>query len=340
MRTDPLAAAILEFDPALPITATESPPAAWYTDAEVAALEEEAVFGRSWLFACRDDQVAAPGAWIAGRHGRLPWLVVRDEAGILRAFHNSCRHRGSEVLTGAGCAAKLVCRYHGWSYGLDGVMNSRTALPPLQVATWGPLILINADPAAPPPDVPPLDFADLTWVARREYEVRCNWKAFCDNYLDGGYHIAHVHTSLDAQLDMSSYRTELGGAWSVQTAGPGDVAERIGAGATYVFRYPSLMLNRYGPVLDTNVVIPQGPDRCRVLFDFWFESAAAADEAFVARSLAQSHTTQLEDIEISESVQVGTESPAFSRGRYAPRFEIAIHHFHRLLAEDLRSALP
>ncbi|MCP4870509.1 MAG: aromatic ring-hydroxylating dioxygenase subunit alpha [Proteobacteria bacterium] len=340
MTPEQFRATVLDFDPALAIGETESPPADWYTEASVASLEDEAVFGRSWLFACRDDQVAVPGAWIAGRHGRLPWLVVRDEDGTLRAFHNSCRHRGSEVLMGDGCAAKLVCRYHGWSYGLDGRMNARTHLPPLQVAEWGPLVLINADPEAAAPDVLELDFGGLQWVARRSYDVGCNWKAFCDNYLDGGYHIAHVHTSLDAQLDMGSYRTELGGAWSVQTAGPGDVAERIGEGATYVFRYPSLMLNRYGPVLDTNVVIPLAPNRCRVLFDFWFDEGVLTDEAFVARSLEQSHVTQLEDIEISESVQVGTESPAFARGRYAPRLEIAIHHFHRLLAEDLRSALP
>jgi choline monooxygenase len=335
-----LRATVLDFDPALAIGATGSPPASWYTDAAVASLEEEAVFGTSWLFACRDDQVVTPGAWIAGRHGRLPWIVVRDDDGTLRAFHNSCRHRGPAVLPGVGCSAKLVCRYHGWSYGLDGRMNARTHLVPLQVATWGPLVLINADPDAPAPELPALDFEGLSWVARKEYEVRCNWKAFCDNYLDGGYHIAHVHKSLDAQLDMGSYRTELGEAWSIQTAGPGEVAERIGGGATYVFRYPSLMLNRYGPVLDTNVVIPLAPDRCRVLFDFWFDRNVVQDEAFVQRSLEQSHVTQLEDIEISESVQVGTESPSFARGRYAPRFEIAIHHFHRLLALDLRSALP
>jgi choline monooxygenase len=233
----------------------------------------------------------------------------------------------------------LVCRYHGWTYGLDGRMNSRTELPALRVATWGLLVLVNADPEAPPPEVPPLDFEDLHWVARREYEVGCNWKAFCDNYLDGGYHIAHVHQSLDAQLDMGSYRTVLGSQWSIQTADAGSVPDRIGGGATYVYRYPSLMLNRYGPVLDTNVVIPVSANRCRVLFDFWFDSSVVQDEAFVAASLDQSHVTQLEDIEISESVQVGTESPAFERGRYAPKFEAAIHHFHRLLADDLRRAL-
>ncbi len=331
---------IRRFDPDVPIASASSPPSSWYTASDVADLEDRAVFARSWLFACRDDQVATPGSWVSGRHGRLPWLVVRGDDGALRAFHNSCRHRGSEVLRGEGCGArKLVCRYHGWAYGLDGVLNARTALPPLGVTTWGPLVLVHSDPDAAPPDVPPVDFDGLVWVARREYEVGCNWKAFCDNYLDGGYHIAHVHKSLDAQLDMATYRTELGSTWSVQTASAGAVPDRIGGGATYVFHYPSLMLNRYGPCLDTNVVVPLAPDRCRVLFDFWFTSGVHRDDEFVRASLEQSHVTQLEDIEISESVQVGTASPAFDRGRYAPRHEIAIHHFHRLLAADLRRGL-
>ena len=351
-----LADAIAGFDPDLPIDETGSPPADWYTRGDVHDLEQRAVFARRWVFACRTDEVAEPGRWVAGRYGALPFVVVRGADGVLRAFHNSCRHRGSEVVVGAGCGDQLVCRYHGWRYRLDG--SGKGALPPLAVGTWGPLVLVNADPDARPLGeltagmdrwLDEAAWADLRWVARKRYEVRCNWKAFCDNYLDGGYHIAHVHETLDAQLDMSTYRTELGPTWSVQTSAPGsgdderarvDVAARMGRGATYAFLYPALMLNRYGPVLDSNIVIALAPDRCEVLLDFWFEASVADDEAFVAQSLEQSHVTQLEDIDISESVQVGTASPAFDSGRYAPKWERAIHHFHQLVARDLRARKP
>jgi choline monooxygenase len=218
------------------------------------------------------------------------------------------------------------------------------SLTPLAVEQWGPLVLLHADADAAPfaPNhrglTERLDgWADLRWVARRSYEVRCNWKVFNDNYLDGGYHIPHMHPSLDAQIAIGSYRTELFDGASVQTCPPsGAAGARIGEGALYAWIHPTLMINRYGPVLDTNTVVPLGPDRCVVHFDFWF--AVDADEDFTAQSMAQSEVTQLEDIDISESVQLGTASPGFDRGRYAPNYEKAIHHFHRLLAADLRSA--
>ena len=354
----------LAFDPDVPLAAASSPPASWYVSPAFHDLEQRAVFSKSWLFACPADHVAEPGSWSAGVHGTLPWVVARGDDGELRAFNNVCRHRGAEVVQGTGCG-ELVCRYHAWRYLLDGSLRSAPragamqgfdrdglGLRPLGVQRWGPLVLIHRDPDAaafvPGPLGDRLDaagWADGTWVARRTYDVRCNWKVFNDNYLDGGYHIAHMHPSLDAQIDMRSYRTELLDGASLQTCPPTDgsatdidVATRIGGGAHYAWVHPSLMINRYGPVLDTNTVIPIAPDRCLVHFDFWFQGDAQESADFVAASMEQSHTTQLEDIEISESVQRGMASGAFERGRYAPDHEGAIHHFHRILAGDLRRA--
>jgi choline monooxygenase len=148
---------------------------------------------------------------------------------------------------------------------------------------------------------------------------------------------------------MAEYRTELFERSSLQSAPATsgdprarvDVAARIGEGALYGWVHPTLMINRYGPVLDTNTVEPIDAGRCRVHFDFWFDgdAEAAAASEFVRSSMEQSHVTQLEDIDISESVQVGTSSASYDRGRYAPAFEAGIHHFHRLLAADLRDAL-
>jgi len=359
---------VLCFDPEVPLAGASSPPSSWYVDPAFHEVEERAVFGRRWLFACPADHVASPGSWAAGRVGALPWVVLRDDEGELRAFHNVCRHRAAEVVQGRGCG-ELVCRYHAWRYRLDGRLRSAPragamegfdrdglGLHPLAVQRWGPLILVCADTMAGPFAAPELDallaptgWADLAWVARRSYDVACNWKVFNDNYLDGGYHIAHMHPTLDAQIDMKAYWTELLPGASVQTCPPVegdpratvDVTARIGSGAIYAWVHPTLMINRYGPVLDTNTVEPLAADRCRVHFDFWFDGdAGAADEsAFVAQSMAQSHVTQLEDIDISESVQVGTGSRSFDRGRYAPAYEKAIHHFHRILAADLRSFL-
>ena len=180
----------------------------------------------------------------------------------------------------------------------------------------------------------------LRFAAHREYELDCNWKVFVDNYLDGGYHVPVLHEALAGQLDLSEYRSELFERWNLQSCPGaavregGDLAERLGEAALYAWVHPNVMLNRYGPVLDTNVVLPLGHDRCLVAIDYWFEEGSDSQD-FVDRCLEASDRVQREDVEICASVQRGLRSSAYDRGRYAPAFEAPMLHFHRLLAEDL-----
>jgi choline monooxygenase len=283
----------------------------------------------------------------------MPWLVVRGADARLRGFHNACRHKGREVVIGSGCAAELVCGYHAWSYdvegnlkrapriaGIQGFERGQMGLLPMACETWGPWIMIHADPGAEPlaPRVSALtellaarDWGSLVFHSQKTWDLNCNWKVFVDNYLDGGYHVPHMHPSLDAQLDMDSYRTECFDWLSIQTSAPGAGAgRRIGEGAIYAWLFPSFMINAYGPCLDTNWVEPLSPSRCRVHYQFYFRPDTPAE--LIEASIRQSDVTQREDIEICESVQIGLGSPAYDRGRYAPRVEIGEYHFHRLLA--------
>jgi choline monooxygenase len=366
------AAEIARFDPELPLARAWTPPASWYTRPELAALERERVFRRAWHFACRADQVARPGACVAIDVAGDPYFVVRDGGGALRGFHNVCRHHAARLVDDAATCDEIVCPYHGWRYELDGALKSapRSAgledfrradfgLAPVHVEAWGPLVFLHAgepersvaqELADLAPHVDPRELARLTWVARGRYAMRCNWKVFVDNYLDGGYHIAHVHGNLAGQLDLGGYATTLLARASVQTcpasadldatvARGAELAGRMGGGATYAWLYPNLMLNRYGPMLDSNLVLPLGPDRCEVVFDYWYDGDAddARARAFLDATIANSDVTQREDVWISEQVQRGLASRGYDRGRYAPAVEHAMHHFHRLLAADLRA---
>jgi choline monooxygenase len=293
-------------------------------------------------------------------------VVTRDLSGTLHVLSNVCRHKAAVVAKGTGCAKMLQCRYHAWRYDLDGTLRSAPgvggiedfdrstlSLPRWQVATMGPFVWGCLDPDAPPLTHPEVhgaleasDWQSLTWVAQRRYMIRCNWKVFIDNYLDGGYHIPHMHPTLDAQLDMENYRTDTFARSSIQQSPSAptqsseldyEVAKRQGDGAFYAWVYPNFALNRYGPILDTNLVLPMGHDRIEVVFDFWY--ARPDERDFVRTSVAQTDQTQREDIEISEFVQRGLESATYDTGRYAPRFEIGEHHFHRLLHSDLLKGL-
>ena len=356
------------FDPSIPIRRAWTPPSSWYVDAAVERLERTAVWERTWQLAALGHQLPRNGSFVATTIAQQPVVVVRGEDGRLRAFHNVCRHKASTLCHGAGEAPDLHCPYHGWKYRLDGSLKSapqlshveefersEMGLVELAVEAWGPWVFVNTDREAAPlrPQVAELDerlersgWARLVHRATRTWQIQCNWKAFCDNYLDGGYHIPNMHPTLNSQLDMPDYVTETFAISSIQSApaGRGDheglklaPEARIGDGAAYGWIYPNFMVNRYGPVMDINVVRPTGPETCEVTFDWWFEPDC--DERFIAESMAQTAVTQEEDVLISRRVQEGLRSPAYTSGRYAPAKETGIHHFHRLLAADLRAAL-
>jgi choline monooxygenase len=347
------------FDGSLPLASARTIPAEWYTSDEVARRERERVFGDVWLVAGRVDQVANPGEYFTCDLAGEPIVVVRDEAGTLRAFYNVCRHRAARVACAEqGHATKLRCRYHGWTYDLagrlrgtpefDGVEDFRredNGLVPVTVAEWGPLVWVHRGASPPPLSewLAPLErrgvlarVRDLQWAGRKEYRLACNWKVFVDNYLDGGYHVNTVHPALAGVLDYKQYRTEVEDNLSVQVSPlePGAVGDvRGGAEANYVWVFPHAMLNVYDGVMDTNVVLPDGPGACRVVFDFYF--AAGKDEAFRQRSMEVAHQVQLEDEGVCLDVQVGLGSRSYDTGRFSVKREAGGYHFHRLLAARL-----
>ncbi|GAA0155275.1 oxygenase [Lithospermum erythrorhizon] len=220
-------------------------------------------------------------------------------------------------------------------------------LVPLNIATWGPFVLLNFESdcdfdenewLGSTADILRAGGVDspLSYICRREYIINCNWKVFCDNYLDGGYHVPYAHKGLASGLALDSYSTTIFEKVSIQRCHGGsgsrkEEIDRLGSEALYAFVYPNFMINRYGPWLDTNLVLPLGPQKCQVIFDYFLDASQKDNEDFITASLKDSEKVQIEDIFLCESVQKGLESPAYCSGRYAPSVEQAMHHFHSLL---------
>jgi choline monooxygenase len=198
--------------------------------------------------------------------------------------------------------------------------------------------------------VAPLGLGGLHFAERRVFTLACNWKVFVDNYLDGGYHVPHLHQGLASVLDHNQYTIETRDRFCVQsspiappiashTAGDAVTASVRRARALYVWIYPNLMLNWYEGYLDTNLVVPLAPDRTQVIFDFYFDDISPAAAERNRRSMDVSERIQHEDHAICESVQRGLGSRAYQRGRLSVRREAGEHRFHQLLACDLRTGL-
>lgn len=358
------------FDADLPLEQARTIPGCWYTDPEIHAAECRSVFHDTWQVVGRVDQVATSGHFFTAEVAGEPLVVVRDEQGVLRGFYNVCRHRAARVAPEAcGHANRFRCRYHGWTYDLSGRLRGTPefegvadfdrashGLMPVAVETWGPLIWAHlgtaflplADVLAPLIErTQGLGLERLQFVERREYVLHCNWKVFVDNYLDGGYHVNTVHPGLAGVLDYSHYHTEIAGQTSVQVsplkqadaahAAVGSV--RQGKAAYYWWIFPNFMLNLYDGVMDTNLVLPLGVDRCRVIFDFYFDRTSRAEEDFISESVAVAHQIQQEDVDICEEVQRGVASRAYDSGRFSIKREAGVYHFHQLLATALRAAV-
>lgn len=343
------------FDPALPLARARTLSSAFYTAPEVAAAEARAIFGTAWQCVGRADEVAEPGAFVTAELAGEPIAVVRGDDGALRGFANVCRHRGARVLAEpCGRATRLRCRYHGWTYDLTGALRgvpewdgvddfarADHGLPPVTVATWGPLVFATLA-EAPPPLAALLDAiappAGVAFHARRTYDLACNWKVFVDNYLDGGYHVNTLHPALAGALDYAGYHTVLHERTSTQVSplrpperqdDAAVASVRRGDAALYHWIWPNLMINVYEGVLDTNLVVPLAADRCRVFFDFYFAPGTPA--AAIEQSIAVAHQVQLEDEQICAEVQRGLASRTYRTGRFSVRREAGVLHFHRLV---------
>jgi choline monooxygenase len=229
-----------------------------------------------------------------------------------------------------------------------GVCNfdrEANGLVPVQAATWEKFIFVNLNPEAPPlesqlDDLPQrISVAGLRFFTRKTYTLACNWKVYVDNYLDGGYHVPHLHKALNSVLDYKEYTIENGVHFALQSSPmvasqDASVAQtRTGDRAYYYWLYPNFMINLYQGVMDTNLVLPLGRDKCLVVFDFFF---ADTSQEYNEESVAVSDRVQAEDVDICESVQRGLHSRAYNAGRLSVRRETGEHLFHRLLARDLK----
>jgi choline monooxygenase len=352
-----------------PLAQASTIPASWYVDSRIAELERLSVFGKTWQLVARTDQLKAPGQFVRATVAGEPVVVVHGNDGILRAFYNVCRHHAAAVVTKpCGQASLLRCPYHGWNYGLDGSLKgmpefegvenfdrAQNGLVPIRVETWECFVFINLDNDAAPlieflgglvRRVAPLGIAKLHYFDRRTYNIHCNWKVFVDNYLDGGYHVPHLHKGLSSVLDYKQYTIENEDRYCLQSSPMVPSGEDAATGATrkgdrawYFWQHPNLMINCYEGYMDTNLVIPIDVDHCTVIFDFYFADISDAGREYNEESVKVGNRVQEEDLGICEDVQRGLKSRAYRAGRLSVRREAGEHLFHRLLADDLKRGL-
>jgi glycine betaine catabolism A len=202
----------------------------FYRDPDIFRIEVDEVLAKSWFCVGRTDAVSSPRSFLAVDIVDQPIVLLRDRAGVLRAFHNVCRHRGSLLFDpGEGSLGGAVkCPYHAWTYGLDGrlmgtphvaqgeVDRERLGLLPVRVAEWQGCAFVNLSGDAPSleswldaqPDRPRAfekwNLGNLKVAHRTTHDVAANWKILVENYHEC-LHCPTVHPEFVALIPV--YRT-------------------------------------------------------------------------------------------------------------------------------------
>jgi Rieske 2Fe-2S family protein len=211
-------------------------PAAYYRDPDIFEADLDAVWRRFWLFAGHSCELREPGSYLLLEPAHESLIVVRGDDGALRAFHNTCRHRGSRLCDELnGVLRRIVCPYHQWSYALDGSLRAcggldvelgidrdELRLAEAQVEEVAGLVFVSMASDPPPFATARADLErmlahqgldEAKVAARLRYQVRANWKLVWENNRECWHcHVGHpeyVRANYDTARDTEATRTEL-----------------------------------------------------------------------------------------------------------------------------------
>ena len=317
---------------------------------------------------CPSAALPKPGSFLARDAAGTPVLAVRGRDGRVRAFRNACRHRGTELAAGAGCQQAFVCRYHGWTYGLDGRLRhvphehgfpgldkAARGLVPMETAEAHGLVFVTQAPPRRPvvaaEALPPLIPPEYRLLGAAERDVPANWKILVEGFLEG-YHIKFTHpeTFYPVQYDNLNVVEQFGA--NTRIVFPYQAVERQRAVApaarssdgklTYVYHlFPNAMVATFPGRIIAVVLDPVAIDRTR--FITWALTNRDAADAGAQTALEGGGDLidrgGAEDREVACGIQRSLASGANEFFEFG-RFEAAIGHFHRALGAALDAERP
>lgn len=315
---------------------------------------------------CPSAALTSPGDYVAREAAGIPLLATRDESGAVQVFRNACRHRGMKLADGAGCAKAFVCRYHGWTYQLDGQLRhvpdddgfpgfdrAGHGLTPVQAFENRGIVWVTQDPhGAEDPEsavderLPQLIHPEQTMMDAVDMEIDANWKVFMESFLEG-YHIRSTHAKTFYPYGFDNLNlAEVVGRNSRITfpfrrieslADVPPEKRRVKGLVTFVYHlFPNALLTILSHHSALVVLEPLAVDRTRMVTYVLTDRGDAPEALEASRRDVEfvNETGAVEDREVVAAIQRGLASRAnkfFTFGH----FESLIAHFHRQLDASL-----
>lgn len=329
-------------------------PARWYYDAGMYETERQKLFFSEWQLFCHEALLEKPGQYVAYTVAGRPILVLRGKDNELKAFHNVCRHRASQVLKeGHGTTQVLRCMYHGWVYDTDGNLSKapgfggdekslcdRTALFPVHVRNIAGLVFIcmaetppdfNAAIGGLPAALKNSGIEKFKFFSMAVHPMKCNWKTYIENYMEG-YHIPVIHPELNKDVDFNTYKVIAGERIARHETGlrpeRADSAQNSGL---WVWLWPNVAINIYKNGMNLEIVMPTGPETTELRYCYLFNNVDESARADNQRAIDLSMLVTQEDIDICEIVQKNLSAGVYETGELSPRHENGVVYFHDLV---------
>lgn len=355
-----------------PLLKASTLPPSWYTSEEVFEAEKREIFLTNWLFVGREEQIQTAGEYFCYEGVGGSVIIVRSDQGDIKAFANTCRHRGAKLLSGQGKCRRIVCPYHSWVYKNDGDLIgapqmdhvedfkiSEFSLLDVSLETYDGFIFINYAPNPEsllsqlgnfPETFASHNSASMRHVHSIEFDVRSNWKLLAENALEA-YHTGTVHAETLGQQDSSAIKTSTD--WtgllvededSVATM-EGEVkpfphlaslSEEAKKGAFFTLVYPSTQFVFAQDCMWWLKFEPISVNQTHLTLGACFPETSIELPQFEEQLSVYIKRWTLateEDNKICEAQQLGQQ---FTRppGRYAPE-EFAVHHFSNWIADQI-----
>ncbi len=340
-------------------------PSKLYFDDEQFTKLRESIFIKNWQFVgdktqINDDGDAMPYEFMEG-YIPEPLIIVNNNKKI-QSFSNVCTHRGNILLEKPkNIKNGFVCRYHGRQFNscgkfkfmpmfqnVENFPSNDDNLKMIPTETWKQFIFSSINPSISFKSLindmdqrigwMPIEKFVFSKSRSKEYIVNANWALYCDNYLEG-FHIPFVHKELNKVINYEDYKTELFSYSNLQLAESSsentcfdlpessiDFGKNIAA--YYFWIFPNMMFNFYPWGLSVNIVKPLKPNLTKVEFRTYVWDETKRDSG--AGSILDK--VEKQDEEIVENVQKGVKSRYYKSGRFSPKMEMGVHHFHLLIS--------
>ena len=334
------------------ISKAKSMESEFYTNSEYLELSINKIFKKSWQLACHKADLSETNVYpftFLENSIDEPLIITQTENKI-HCLSNVCTHRGHIIHNEKCNRKKMRCSYHGRTFELDGTINrmpgfegvknfpsDQDNLKTLSILNWNDFIFTSISPGIEINNI--LDdiknrlgnfpFENISYSAEysRTYNLDANWALYCENYLEG-LHIPFVHKSLNSEIDIKSYKTELLDNGVLQYTESKDT----NAYAHYYFIFPNIMLNFYDWGLSINIVEPISINKTRIKF----LSYPINNSKNIKAKIKELYEVEMEDEEVVLNVQKGVQSTFYKNGRYSKNHEQGTHYFHRLICKYIQ----